>query len=79
MLIKDLFINFFAELVCALSVFLLGYFISKIPKSIENFKLKKLFGPYIFKGRFKIVYGIIRRNIRSQNSISDTKIPIANN
>lgn len=71
----ELFSNLIAEIICAILVFLLGYFISGIPKSIGNYKLKKLFGSSIFKGNFKIVYGITRKIIDDRNIGTDLKIP----
>ena len=72
----ELFLNLLNELIAALVIFLLGYYISKIPKSIGNYKLKKFFGNSIFKGNFKIVYGIIRKNIQDEKSCDEEALQV---
>lgn len=62
MINAQLIFNLLNELIAAFIVFTLGYCMSNIPKSIRKYQLSTFLGRSIFQNRFKIVYGIIRRN-----------------
>ena len=49
------------QLVVAIITFVFGFLISKIPGSLDKYRLRRLLGPDIFSDKFRIVYGMLSR------------------
>ena len=74
MRIIELLMSLSIEIIGALIVFLLGFLVSKAPKSIEKYKLKKFFGSSVLSNDFQIIYGTVqRRKARSKQIIYEKK------